>query len=138
MEKEREREKKGVSELVGLSGWVRDEWGIDVCFSFCFSFFFLTWKGVNRRGGERKKERKKKSTNMMHRFNIDRKPRIRSLPMAFGSGEPVFLLGKIVCFSILNGKNDEFICVRLINQSINPHQSFFLFFCFSDFTWDNR
>lgn len=60
---------------------------------------------------------------MMHRFNIDRKPRIRSLPMAFGSGEPVFLLGKIVCFSILNGKNDEFICVRLINQSINQSSS---------------
>lgn len=57
--------------------------------------------------------------------------------MAFGSGEPVFLLGKIVCFSILNGKNDEFICVRLINQSIHPHQSFF-FFLFSDFAWDNR
>lgn len=64
---------------------------------------------------------------MMHRFNIDRKPRIRSLPMAFGSGEPVFLLGKIVCFSILNGKNDEFICVRPINQSILICP-FFLFF----------
>lgn len=97
-------------------------------FVFLFSFsFFLTWKGVNRGGREREKERKKyrkkKSTNMMHRFNIDRKPRIRSLPMAFGSGEPVFLLGKIVCFSILNGKNDEFICVRLINQSINQSSS---------------
>lgn len=39
LEKEREREKKGVSELVGLLGWVRDEWGIDVCFSFFFLFF---------------------------------------------------------------------------------------------------
>lgn len=39
LEKEREREKKGVSELVGLSGCVRDEWGIDVCFSFFFPFF---------------------------------------------------------------------------------------------------
>lgn len=37
---EEEREKKGVSELVGLLGCVRDEWGIDVCFSF-FPFFFL-------------------------------------------------------------------------------------------------
>lgn len=75
----------------------------------------------------KKENKKKKSTNMMHRFNIDRKPRIRSLPMAFGSGEPVFLLGKIVCFSILNGKNDEFICVRPINQSINQSSSFLLF-----------
>lgn len=90
-------------------------------FFLFFSFFLhgkvLTGERERERERERKKE-KKKSTNMMHRFNIDRKPRIRSLPMAFGSGEPVFLLGKIVCFSILNGKNDEFICVRPINQSI--------------------
>lgn len=98
----------------------------------------LTGERERERERERKKE-KKKSTNMMHRFNIDRKPRIRSLPMAFGSGEPVSLLGKIVCFSILNGKNDEFICVRLINQSIN--QSILispLIFVFPDFAWDNR
>lgn len=143
---EKEKEKKGVSGLVGLSGCVRDDWGgltfVFPSFSFLFFLVFVFDMERCQQGKEREKERekerkkeKKKSTNMMHRFNIDRKPRIRSLPLAFGSGEPVFLLGKIVCFSILNGKNDEFICVRPINQSIliSP-----FFFFVPDFAWDNR
>lgn len=36
---EKEKEKKGVSELVGSLGCVRDEWGINVCFSFVFPVF---------------------------------------------------------------------------------------------------
>lgn len=40
LEKEREKEKKGVSELVGSLGWVRDDWGgLIFVFPFCFLFF---------------------------------------------------------------------------------------------------
>lgn len=72
---EKEREEKGVSELVWLLGCVRDEWRIDVCFPFfsfvfpfffLFFFFFLTWKGVNRGKRERKRKRKKERKEKVH------------------------------------------------------------------------
>lgn len=67
LEKEREK-KKGVSELVGLLGCVRDEWRIDVCFPFLFSLFFpffLHGKVLTgERERERERERKKRKENV--------------------------------------------------------------------------